>query len=154
MSMTVAAPAIYPSPAYPAEGPANPADQLQPLSIIDVSECFAALIRGYTLLEQSALTLAADLPNLPAEIILQRCQALRNDQQLLATHDSQVIDILNLAWEDLAAGGYISQYRSAFSATFLAIEAVHQQLLALRQSPSLLEAAAPVAYDRVPAGPA
>lgn len=151
MSMTVIAPVLYPSPVLTAKDPGNPADHPQDLSIIDVHEFFDNLIRGHTRLEQSALALAADLPALSPEFIRQRCQGLRDDQQLLATLDCQVNDILNLAWEELAASRYISHYRNAFSATVQAIEVVQQQLFAMRQS---LAATPPSPECRTGAGPA
>lgn len=127
-------PVLYTTPPLPAENSGDPADHLQDLSIVDVHVFFDNLIRGYTRLEQSALTLAADLPALPPEIIRLRCQGLRNDQLLLATLDCQVNDILNLAWEELATSRYISHYRNVFSATMQAIEVVQQQLHAMRNS--------------------
>jgi hypothetical protein len=137
----MAAPVLTPSPAFSDDDTGGSAHHLQNhLSIIDVSVFFDTLIKVYNCLEQSARTLAADIPSLAPEVIADSCRRLRDDQQLLTTKDCQVIDVLNLAWDYLATSGYIPQYRNALSAAVQAVDAVHQQLLTVRQS---LEAATP-----------
>lgn len=107
---------------------------MENLSIVDVNAFFEKIISGYTLFAHSASMLAAEIPSLSPDSIQYKCLRLNSERELLSGLDSQLIDILNFAHEDLATSAYISQYRNAFSMATLAVEDIQKQLFLIRDS--------------------
>lgn len=103
-------------------------------TITDVNEFFERIIEEYTCFGRLASTLAAEIPSLQPAIIEQRCRLLNDERQRLTCLDDQLIDILNLAGENLSCSDHLNHYRKAFSAAVLAVDDIHAQLIALRHT--------------------
>lgn len=101
---------------------------MENLSIIDVTDFFDKIIKGYTRFAQSASDLASEIPSLSPDRIQNRCQELNCERKLLSQLDEQLLDIINIAHEDLVTSRYIAQYRNAFSSATNAIDDIQKQL--------------------------
>lgn len=103
-------------------------------SIVNVDDFFDKIVLGYTLFGRSAATLATEIPLLSPQAIQLRCRQLDTERRQLSMLDAQLIDILNLAGNDVATSEHVTQYRDAFSIASLAIEDLQCQLFLLRES--------------------
>ncbi|MBU3983818.1 MAG: hypothetical protein KJ985_10195, partial [Proteobacteria bacterium] len=72
-----------------------------PQAIIDVEKSFRNAIARYTLLEQAAFSLTADIPTLSPQQILLRSRQLAKMQQDMVSQDDQLIAIMNLAGQEI-----------------------------------------------------
>lgn len=103
-------------------------------AIIDMDAFFEKIIEEYTQFGDMATLLALEISTLHPQTILHRCRQLNDERQRLSALDNQLIEIIDLAREELSSSNHISRYRVAFSTATLAIEEIQIQLRSIRQS--------------------
>ena len=103
-------------------------------AIIDVDAFFEKIIEEYNQFGELATQLASDLHILKPETIERRCRQLNTERQRLTALDEKLIEIIDLARDELTFSGHITRYRVAFSSATLAVEEIQTQLLNIRQS--------------------
>ena len=101
-------------------------------SILDVTEFLDTITAGYTSLGQNAAALSHELPTLPLDHILKRCNQLNEERLRLANLDAKLIEILELAGEELTCSGDLERYRRAFSFTVNTFDTIYMQLHAMK----------------------
>jgi len=104
------------------------------VSIIDVNDFLRRITEGYTLFGYRAASLAAEIQYLQPDIIEHKCRELNNERLRLSVLDDELIEILNLAGNDLTHNDHLNHYRVAFSSAVQSVNSVHSQLLIIKQS--------------------
>ncbi|MBU0665491.1 MAG: hypothetical protein KJ990_13245 [Proteobacteria bacterium] len=98
-----------------------------PQAIIDVEKSFRDAIIRYTLLEEAASSLTADIAALSPQQILLRSQELAQMQQDLANQDDQLIAIMNLAGQEIVNTHFVKGYQHILAKVILSCDQVWEQ---------------------------
>ncbi|MFH2123525.1 MAG: hypothetical protein ABIJ50_08615 [Pseudomonadota bacterium] len=96
-------------------------------AIIDVEKSFRDAIARYTLLEQAASSLTADIPALSPQQILSRSRQLAGMQHDLAGQDEQLIAIMNLAGQEIVNTHFVKGYQQILAKVALSCDQVWEQ---------------------------
>ncbi|MBA3005644.1 MAG: hypothetical protein KKB91_01965 [Proteobacteria bacterium] len=104
-----------------------------PQAIIDVEKSFRNAIARYTLLEQAAFSLTADIPTLSPQQILLRSRQLAKMQQDMVSQDDQLIAIMNLAGQEIVNTHFVKGYQHILAKVMLSCDQVWEQTLLVKK---------------------
>jgi uncharacterized protein (DUF1778 family) len=115
---------------------------LIPLSvqtITDTELSFRNAITRYTLLDQAASSLIADLTDLSPQQLLQRSSQVSSMQQDLTLQDDQLISILILAGPEILNADFIKAYREILAKVLLTCDRLWGQMAEIKKNTERLD---------------
>jgi hypothetical protein len=106
-------------------------------NILDVEQFFTELIASYTLLYKRINVFADNLADYNVSEIASECKKIKSQQENLALRDQELINILDLAGDELACELLVQDYRYAFIRTTSACDNLSKNLLILKSTLSV-----------------
>lgn len=100
--------------------------------IIDVELAFRNATARYTLLEQTVSSLLHAMADLPPRQILLRSRQIATIQQGLAAQDQQLVDILNLAGQEIVNADFTWAYREVLARVILSCDLLRARMVTIR----------------------
>ncbi len=102
--------------------------------ITDVVQFFDEITASYLSFECNILKLIKKIPQYTPQQISAECNKIAVQRKKLAIMDQQMIDIIELAGNEIALSPMVHHYRLAFAGANMACINLYQKLLALRAS--------------------
>ncbi len=101
-------------------------------NIVDVKNFFSKITGAYQSFEQNIIILVQDIPSCSHQHIVERCNELVNEKSNLKVLDDKMIDIINLAGNEIVLEPMLDEYRVAFARANMACDTLHLQLKGLK----------------------
>lgn len=100
--------------------------------VTDVTTFFRTITESYLRFERQSLRLIERIPGYEPCRILEECQKLSDERKSLASLDKQLMDIVELAGEEIIHESMIHEYRIAFAKANFACNNLHHKLQSLK----------------------
>jgi predicted nucleic acid-binding protein len=99
----------------------------------DVKLFFSILTDSYDRLTKGVLELISNMDAYTPQQILEECNKLREKRNKLVNMDQQLIDIMDLAGNEIAQSPMVNEYQIVFSRANMACNNLYQKLLLLKE---------------------